>query len=40
MPQTTEAQLRESLRRAGLLNCKLLDGIDVCGKPRSPLLDL
>jgi len=40
MPQTTETELRESLRRAGLLNCRLLGGIDARGNMRSPLLDI
>lgn len=40
MRPTTDAALRESLRRAGLLDCKLLDGVDAIGKPRSPLLEL
>ena len=40
MRPTNEAELQQSLRRAGLLNCKLLDGVDAQGKPRSPLLNL
>src|SRR5690242_7957644 len=40
MRPTTEIELRQSLRRAGLLDCQLLDGVDAKGKPRSPLLEL